>query len=146
MMPAWNLGTDMARFRDITKGHPIIMGRKTYDSIGRRPLPGRLNIVISRHPDFTAPDCKIVTTLEAALKTARATGTDEAFVIGGGAIYAEALPLADQIYLTRVHAAPPGDTYFRFPAAGWREISHEDHPADDQNDYPYSFITLERVV
>src|SRR5690606_3178604 len=121
----WRLPADLKRFRRITIGHPIVMGRRSYEAIGR-PLPGRTNIVVTRRADYTAPGCTVVHSLEEAL--ARAAASPEAFVIGGAQLYAEALPRAYRLYLTRVHAEIPGDTLF--PAvdwASWREIERERH-------------------
>ena len=139
----WILSTDMARFKQLTMGHPIIMGRKTYDTIGRS-LPGRLNIVISRNPGFQAEGCETAASVDAAIRSAERTGAQEAFVIGGGTIYAAAEPLADTIYLTRVHASPKGDTYFRYPEDRWQQGESEAHSADDKNQYDYEFLTLDR--
>ena len=107
----WRLPADLRHFRRLTMGHPIIMGRKTFTSIGR-PLPGRDNIVLSRQPDFAAPGCRVVHTVAAALAAAQAHPTDEAFVIGGGAVYALFLPMATRIHATIVRAVVAGDTHF----------------------------------
>ena len=144
----WHLPADLKHFKRLTVGKPIVMGRKTFDSIGK-PLPGRHNIVVTRNPDWRADGVTIVPNLAEAVAAA---GLDlrvrapEIMIIGGAQIYADALPLADRIYLTEVHSAPAGDT--RFPAlcdADWRETSREPHPAQD--DKPaYSFVTLERAA
>ncbi len=137
----WRLPDDLKRFKQTTLGKPVLMGRKTWDSIGR-PLPGRRNIVLSTKPGFTAAGADTFPSLEAAL--ASCAGDPEVMVIGGAEIYRMALPLATRIHLTRVHAAPDGDTFLDLPLAGWRELAREDHPADDRNAHPFSFITLER--
>lgn len=138
----WHLPGDLQRFKALTLGKPIIMGRKTFDSIGR-PLPGRSNIVISRQPELRLPGCVVVASLPAAL-TAAGTA-DEVMIIGGAEIYRQALPLAQRIYLTRVHAAIPGDAVFpALDAAQWRELVREDYSADERHAYAYSFVTLER--
>ena len=139
----WKLPADLARFKQVTMGHPIIMGRKTYESIGR-PLPGRQNIVITRNDDYAAEGCTIVTTLDEALEAAEQSGADEAFIIGGAQIFDAAINRATKLYFTKVHATPEGDVYFHYDPADWREIFNEDHPADDRNEYPYSFMTFER--
>lgn len=141
----WRLPADLRRFKAVTMGHPILMGRKTYESIGRA-LPGRTNIVMSRSRDFAAADCIVVPTLEAA-RSAAGSGT-ALMVIGGAQIYRECLPFVSRIHLTLVHAViEDGDAFFdawRLP--GWRESSHERHEADEQNSCPYSFITLDRCA
>ncbi|MCJ7557076.1 MAG: type 3 dihydrofolate reductase [Gammaproteobacteria bacterium] len=138
----WHLPADLRQFKTLTLGKPIIMGRKTYESIGR-PLPGRQNIVLSRDTGFQAPGCDICTSLQQALVLAG--NADEVMVIGGGALYEEVLVHADRIYLTEIHASIEGDT--RFPEidpARWREIARERHAADERNSLDYSFVTLAR--
>jgi dihydrofolate reductase len=137
----WYLPADLAHFRRTTVGHPIIMGRKTHESIGRA-LPGRQNIVITHDKNYHAEGCEVVTSLEAALQPV--SGADEVFIIGGQSIYELALPRTDRIYLTRVDADIPGDKYFLYEPAEWQETSVEKHPADDKNQYPYEFVLLER--
>jgi dihydrofolate reductase len=141
----WHLPADLKRFKAITLGKPIIMGRKTYDSIGR-PLPGRQNIVISRNPDFAAEGVTLVESLDAAIEAAG--DAPEAMVIGGANIYYQFLPRADRLYLTIVHTQiNDGDTFF--PAYNRREwrLSHEEtHPADGGNPYAYSFMTYQRIT
>jgi dihydrofolate reductase len=108
----WNIPEDMARFKKITTGHPIVMGRKTYESIGR-PLPGRTNIIISRNKDLEIKGCLTTDSLESALKIAKESpGSDEIFIIGGGQIFEESLGISDKLYLTVVDDEPPADTYF----------------------------------
>ena len=138
----WRLPADMARFRTLTMGKPIIMGRRTHESIGR-VLGGRHNIVVSRRPDFRAPDCTVAPSLEAALESA--SGATEVSVIGGASIYARALPLAARIHLTLVHASIDGDV--RFPGlepGEWREVSRTERGADARNRYDLSFVELSR--
>jgi dihydrofolate reductase len=141
----WKLPADLARFKQVTMGHPIIMGRKTYESIGR-PLPGRLNIVITRQAGFTVEGCTVVSSLDEALETAGQSGADEAFVIGGAQIFDLAIGRADKLYFTKVHATPPGDVYFHYDPSDWREVFSERHEQDDKNEYAYSFMTLERTA
>lgn len=138
----WHLPTDLKYFRDITMGKPIIMGRKTHESIGR-PLPGRKNIVVTRNPDFSAVGCEVVTTLHAGLELA--SDAPEIMMIGGATLYVDTLPMAHHIYLTEVHAEVEGDTWF--PAIDenqWQEISRADFSADERNQYDYSFVVYER--
>ncbi|MFZ9052997.1 MAG: type 3 dihydrofolate reductase [Woeseiaceae bacterium] len=139
----WRLSADLKRFKAITIGKPILMGRLTYESIGR-PLPGRQNIVISTQEDYSAPGCDVVATPAAAI--AAAGTADEIMVIGGGEIYRQFLPLAQRIYLTRVHAELAGDTYFpSLDEQDWRATHCEEHAADADNEYDYTFVTLERI-
>lgn len=139
----WHLPDDLKRFKAVTLGKPIIMGRKTYASIGR-PLPGRTNIVISRQTQFAAEGCTTVTSLEEAL--AAAGDTSEAMVIGGAEIFRQALPRADQLYLTRVHADVPGDTFFPdLVLDDWIELGSEYHPADDRHAFAFTFLRLRRA-
>jgi dihydrofolate reductase len=140
MLP-WHLSADLAHFKGVTMGHPIIMGSTTYKTIGR-PLPGRKNIVITRDTSFNAEGCTVVHSIEEAFSAAE--DADEAFVIGGGAIYEQTLPLATKLYITQVHAQPDGDVYFTYSKDAWREIHREDHVADEKNEYDYSFIELIR--
>ncbi|RME32785.1 MAG: dihydrofolate reductase [Gammaproteobacteria bacterium] len=141
----WHLPADLRYFRSVTMGKPIIMGRRTHESIGR-PLPGRHNIVVSSRPDFTpAPQCIRATSLAHALELAGPV--EEAMVVGGAALYLEALAHAGRIYLTEVHARVEGDVRFpRFDRSQWREVERRDLPADEANPHPYSFVLLERVL
>jgi dihydrofolate reductase len=136
----WRLSADLQRFKQLTMGHHLIMGRKTFDSIGRG-LPGRTTIVISRQADLPLPlGCRLAASLDDALRIAEAAVDSEAFVIGGAAIYRLALPKADRVYLTAVHANVEGDTFFReFDETKWLLSSEERHPADAKNEFDYSF-------
>ena len=139
----WRLSADLQRFKALTLGKPIVMGRKTYESIGR-PLPGRQNIVITRQADFNAAGCDVVASPEAAIEAAG--GADEIMIIGGSHIYAAFLPLADRIYLTRVHADVAGDAHL--PALNddeWRPEIVESVGADERNEYATDFVILERT-
>jgi dihydrofolate reductase len=139
----WHIPEDVRRFKALTMGKPVIMGRRTWESLPRRPLRGRQNIVISRNEHYSAPGARVVRDFESALFAA--ADVEEAFVLGGTAIFALALPQADRIYLTEVHASPEGDTYFpTFDRSLWRETLHEDHPADGERP-AYSFVDLERA-
>ena len=138
----WRLPADLAYFKRITMGHPVIMGRRTYESIGR-PLPGRLNIVVSRSPQFSAPGCTVVPSLAEAWRAAG--DAEEVCVIGGTSIFAEALPAADRIHLTEVEAEVPGDTWFpEFDRGEWTEREVERHAPDERHAYPFRIVVLER--
>jgi dihydrofolate reductase len=141
----WRLPLDMTRFRTRTTGHHVIMGRRTYESIGK-PLPERVNLVLSRRPDYAAPGCRVVQNLEDALEIARRAGESEAFVIGGADVYAAALPVADRVYLTRVDAEVNGDVRFPPLASGeWRETAREEHASDARHAHPFAITVLERA-
>lgn len=139
----WHLPADLRHFKTVTMGRPVIMGRRTHESIGR-PLPGRLNIVVSRNPDFRAEGCTVVASLADALQAA--SGAAEVFVVGGAQLYAEALPRADRLYLTRVEAEVEGDTWFpAFDAGAWRTVSSDMGAPDGKNPLPHRFEVLERA-
>jgi dihydrofolate reductase len=139
----WHISEDLKRFKSLTLGHHIIMGRKTFESIGR-PLPGRTNIVITRRADFGVEGCLTAHSLQEAI--ALAESDSEAFVIGGGEIYSQAIPLAQRIYLTRVHAGYAGDTIFpELNMAEWATTSVTIGKPADSSGPGYSFINLERV-
>lgn len=140
----WRLPDDLKRFKSLTIGHHLIMGRKTYESIGQA-LPGRTSIIISRNPDFNAPDCLLADSLEKALALAEADGEEETFVIGGSQIFQEALPLADRIYLTQVHVALPADVYFpKYDLDDWDDQMTEFHPPDGKHPFGFTFHKLIR--
>lgn len=135
----WRLPNDMKFFKNTTWGMPVIMGRKTFESLGK-PLAGRTNIVITRQENWSVPGVQVVKDLEDAIAASADTDAKEAYVIGGGEIYALALPLAQRIYLTRVHATLEGDTYFpAFERSQWELLSNLDFPADEKHAYAYSF-------
>jgi dihydrofolate reductase len=139
----WHLPADLRHFRQITMGHPILMGRKTYESIGK-PLPGRTSIIITTQKGYEAEGCIVTHSLQEALEQARQQ--DEAiYIIGGAEIYKQALPLTDTIYLTRLHHAFEGDVYFpELKEQDWETVEQEHHEPDEKNKYPYSFLTLKR--
>lgn len=139
----WRLSADLKRFKAITTGHSIVLGRKNYDDIGR-PLPNRTNYVLTRNPTFEAPGCVVCDSLERALGAAEKTGESECFIIGGAAIYKDAMPLVKKLYVTRVLAQVPGDVFFPDWGEGWRKISEELFPADEKNEYETSFEIWER--
>ena len=142
---AWYLPADLKRFKQLTMGHHLLMGRKTFEAIGRA-LPGRTTVVISRRRPSLPEGVELAGSLEEAFTLAAATGEDEAFVAGGAQIYHLALPRADRLYLTQVHAAIEGDT--RFPElveSEWELVSRVDHEPDGKNEYSYSFLVYDRV-
>jgi dihydrofolate reductase len=145
----WRLRSDLALFKQTTLGKPLIMGRKTWDSLPRKPLPGRLNLVLSRDGAFEPTGAVVCERFEEALEMAREQarddGVDEVCVIGGRALFDLALPRARRLYLTEVAAEPEGDV--RFPdidEAAWREVRRESHPAGEGDDFPFTFRVLER--
>ncbi|MFT5720411.1 MAG: dihydrofolate reductase [Motiliproteus sp.] len=145
----WYLPEDLKYFKAVTLGKVIIMGRKTYESIGR-PLPGRTNIVVSRDRNYSVEGVTVMHSLPHALEEARRVsglnGAEEALVIGGAELYAQALPLAERLYLTQVHHSIEGDTFFpELDCAQWQQISRRDFEAVAPNPHAYSFITLDRV-
>jgi dihydrofolate reductase len=138
----WRLPADLAHFKKVTMGHPIVMGRRTYESIGKA-LPGRRNIVVTRNVGLEAPGCIVVPSLEAAWRAAG--DADEACVIGGTSLFEETLPIADAIHLTEIEADVPGDTYFpEFDRSQWREREIARQPADARHAYAIRFLELER--
>ncbi len=146
----WHLPEDLRYFRRVTMGKPLVMGRRTFESIGR-PLPGRTNIVISRNPRFRAEGTRVVASLDDALQLARdialADGVDELLVIGGAEIYAQAIPRADRLYLTLVHAAVEGDALLPpIDWREWRETGRERHRGSGDNPHDYSFLVYERAA
>ncbi|MDR0413499.1 MAG: dihydrofolate reductase [Dysgonamonadaceae bacterium] len=138
------LPADLKHFKEITQGHAVIMGRKTFESLPNGALPNRKNIVLSRNKELKINGADVYPALDPAL--IRLANEKEVFIIGGAQIYAQALPAAGKIYLTKIHAAfPEADAFFpRFDLREWREISRETFPADEKNPYPYSFIELIR--
>lgn len=141
----WHISEDLRRFKQLTTGHPVIMGRKTYLSIGR-PLPNRRNIIISRQADLQIDGCEVFNSLEAAIAACREAGAEQAFVIGGGEIYRKSLPLADRIHYTRVCHAYEGDTTFpEIDPTQWKLVSAERFEHGEKYQYPYVFEIYERV-
>ena len=139
----WRMPADLQRFKRLTMGKPMIMGRRTWQSLPGL-LPGRPHVVISRDHSFDAPGADVVNSVEAAL--ARCAGEQEVMVIGGAQLYRQMLPLAARIHLTRIEADIPGDTLFpELDLQQWRQSGLERHPADDRNPYPYTFLELIRV-
>ncbi len=138
----WHLPADLKRFKQLTLGHPILMGRRTWESIGR-PLPGRRSVVITGNRSYEAPGAEVAHSLADAV--AACDGTDEAFVIGGASLFREALAKATRVYLTRVHATPPGDVWFPEESLrGWRVREEIPYPADERHAHAMTFYVLER--
>ena len=139
----WHLSSDLQNFKSVTIGKPIVMGRKTWESIGR-PLPGRDNIIITRNPDYSADGCVVCHSLEEALQPYSAS--PEVVIIGGHDIFRSALDMADRLYLTEVHADVLGDTWFPvFDRSEWKASERQEFAADEKNDFPFSFTLLERL-
>ncbi|MGD8744170.1 MAG: dihydrofolate reductase [Candidatus Woesebacteria bacterium] len=140
----WNLPADLKRFKKITMGHHIIMGRETFESIGK-PLPGRKNIVVSRNKKYEAEGCRVVHSLKDALEIAKTNKEDEVFVIGGEQIYSLALPRADKIYLTKVKKNYEGDTFFpEMDMNNWKVTSKESFKSNGDNPLAFEFIIYEK--
>ncbi|MEE2996446.1 MAG: dihydrofolate reductase [Pseudomonadota bacterium] len=142
----WKVSGDLKYFKDVTLGKPIVMGRKTYESIGR-PLPGRCNFVISRNPEFSAEGIEVFASLKCLISCIKQRGAAELMIIGGAALYAEALDFANKIYLTEIHADIAGDVSFpTISSSNWQEISREWHAAGERDDHDHSFVILERIT
>jgi len=147
----WRLKSDLALFRALTLGKPVIMGRRTWDSLPRRPLPGRINIVLSRDGTFGPAGALVCEDFSEAVQIGREQaeeeGAEEVCVIGGAALFELALPRAGRIYLTEVEAEPAGDVWFPpFDETRWREVRREAHPASEVDEFPFVFRVLERSV
>lgn len=139
----WRLSTDLKRFKKLTTGHVVIMGRKTFASMNK-PLPNRTNIIITRNATFKAEGCIIVSSLEEALEEAKKYD-ENPFIVGGGEIYRLAMPIADVLEMTYVHHAFEADTFFpEIPSDQWEATFEEDHVADEKNEYDFSFITYQK--
>jgi dihydrofolate reductase len=138
----WRLSADLQRFKALTMGKPIVMGRKTYESIGK-PLPGRTNIVVTRDTGYSADGCRVVHSIDEALLAAG--DCDEVMIMGGADLYSQMLPRADRLYLTEVQADVSGDARFPgFDKAQWQELERESHRADEKNEFDYDFVVLAR--
>ena len=140
----WRLPDDMKHVRALTVGKPLIMGRRTYESFPRRPLPDRTNIVVTRDPSFHPDGVVVARTPDEAL--ALAGDAPEVIVFGGASIFGHFLPMADRLYVTEVDASVGGDTYFpKLDPSHWREVEREEHPKDERHAFPFRFLTLDRV-
>ena len=138
----WHISEDLKHFKKITMGKPIIMGRKTHESIGR-PLPGRENIILTRDRSYKAEGCTVLHSMDDIFEHCK--DIEEVMITGGAEIYKLALDQVSNLYLTEVHAEVEGDTYFpEFERSKWKEISREDHKADEKNEFNYSFLVLEK--
>ena len=139
----WRLPEDLKRFKQLTIGKPVIMGRLTYESIGK-PLPDRRNIVLSARKGLNIEGCEVVDTPDAAIRLAG--GAEEVMVIGGGGVYSQMLPMADRIYMTRIDATFDGDTFFpELNDDEWQVVDCVDFPADESRQFGFSFVTLDRI-
>lgn len=139
----WRLPADLKHFQVLTTGHTVIMGRKTYDSIGK-PLPNRINIVISRNDDLNIPGCITVKSMQEAIESS--SNDQEIFVMGGAEIYSQFVPFTQKIYLTKIHHQFDGDIFFpKLDLSEWRETGRQDFEVDDKNQYKYSFLILEKT-
>ena len=139
----WRLPADLRRFKRLTLGHHLVVGRKTWESIGR-PLPGRKMVVVTRQRGFRADGVEVVHSVDDALAVARENGEDEVFIAGGEEIYRQTLARAHRLYLTLVHATFEGDAFFpEYDAAAWTEVEREDRAADEKNPHAFSFVTYE---
>jgi dihydrofolate reductase len=143
----WHMPADLKRFKELTMGHHLIMGRKTFESVGK-PLPGRINVVVTRNVDFTPDGVAVSRSVEEAISKAEAAGDDEVFIAGGAEIYAQTIHRADRMYITRLHGEPEGDTFFpEFDDVNeWKLVDAEHFEADERNAFPYSFLTYERAA
>ncbi|CAG5069704.1 IS1595 family transposase ISSsu9 [Dyadobacter sp. CECT 9623] len=140
----WRLPDDLKRFKQLTLNHPMIMGRKTFESIGK-PLPGRTSIVVTRNPDFDYEGIIVAHSLEAAIALAAETERDEVFIIGGGELYKQAQPLADRLYVTEVHTEIDGDTYFQIAKPeSWQETERSVHEHDERHSLKFEFVNYAR--
>lgn len=140
----FHLRADLKRFKELTTGHTVVMGRRTFESLPKGALPNRRNIVLTRQTNFAAPGIEVFATMQEAFA---ACADDEIFIIGGASVYAEALPHADRLFLTHVHAVPEkADVFFPELATDqWRCVASEEHEADEQNDKPYTFSNYVRA-
>jgi dihydrofolate reductase len=140
----WHLPVDLKYFKELTMSHHILMGRRTYESIGR-PLPGRPNIIISRNPDFQAEGCQVVNSIAKAITIAESNLETEVFICGGSSIYRDTLHIADRLYITRIHETFQCDKFFpEFDKANWKEVSKKFCPPDNNNIHPLTFFIYER--
>lgn len=139
----WHIPADLKRFKKITSGHPVIMGKLTYESLPVRPLPNRRNIVITDKPGESFDGCTTVYSIDQALELCNET--EESFVIGGGSVYRQFLPFCNRLYLTLVHKEFHADTFFpQIDLTEWRLVGREDHGPEEPNDFFYSFLTFEK--
>jgi dihydrofolate reductase len=142
----WDLPDDLKRFKRLTMGHSIIMGRKTFESIGK-PLPGRTNIVVTRNPQYQPHGCRVAHSFKEALTISQDIEDEEVFIIGGAGLFRQALDIADRIYLTQIHAQVQADVFFpQYDQSNWQEITSSFRPADDANQFGSTFQQLVRIA
>jgi dihydrofolate reductase len=140
----WHLPADLKYFKNLTTGHCIVMGRKTFDSLGRL-LPNRTHVIITRQKNYQAEGVIVVNSIEEAINTCAEKGEEEIFIIGGAEIFKQALNNANRLYLTRIRHSFDGDTWLpEFNPSDWKEVNREDHQPDEKNVYSYSFLTYQR--
>ncbi|MFP4090586.1 MAG: dihydrofolate reductase [Cyclobacteriaceae bacterium] len=136
----WHMPADLKFFKNTTKGHWVIMGRKTFESMNG-PLPNRTHIIITRKPDYQAEGCYVVSSIEAAFELASRQNLDKVFILGGAEIYRQTMDKAEQMYITEIKSTFEGDSFFPdIDSTYWQEVSREEHPADEKNPYPYAFV------
>lgn len=143
----WRLPDDMKYFMETTTNHHVIMGRRNYESIPHkfRPLPDRVNIIVTQQDSYEAPECLITNSIEEAIEIARKDNQEEVFIIGGGQIYAQAMDIADRLYVTEIKASFEGDTFFpEIDKTDWLELSRKNHPTDDRHQHEFDFVVYER--
>ncbi|MBB6325626.1 dihydrofolate reductase [Algoriphagus iocasae] len=142
----WRIPTDFKRFKALTSGNYILMGRKTFESLGK-PLPNRTHLVITRNPEFEVPEGHhVFESVEEVFIYCSKIGVEKLYVIGGGEIYKQTIGIADELVITEVEASPEGDTYFpEIDLNNWKEVSRESHPADEKNQFPFSFVDYVRI-
>lgn len=141
----WKLPADLRRFQRLTMGHAMLMGRRTFESIGSRPLPGRPLIVVSRREDYAPAGVRVARSVQEGIDLAREAGETELFVAGGTGIYRDAMPVADRLHLTRIEEDVPGDAYFpEFDETQWRLVEREDHEPTEENPFAWSFQVYDR--
>ena len=141
----WKLSNDFAYFKNKTWGMPVIMGRKSYDSL-KKALPGRINVVVTGKTDWHPDGIFVVNNIKSAIEKAKESDAKEIFIIGGGEIFKQTMDIVSRIYLTRVHATIDGDTYYpEIEKDKWNLISEQSYPADDKNNYPYTFEVWEKI-
>lgn len=141
----WHMPADLKYFKETTTGHYVIMGRKTYESVDK-PLPGRLNIIVTRQKDYHREGCIVVHNVEEAFALGEKNRQEEVFILGGSQIYALTMDLADRIYLTEIQAEFEGDSYFpKIDDTQWKEVKREGHEPDEKNPHPYAFVVLQRT-
>ena len=142
----WKLSSDLKRFKNLTSGHYLLMGRKTYDSLGK-PLPNRTHLIITRNPDFEVPEGHYAfASVDEAFIFCNKIGVEQLFIIGGGQIYQETIDSCDVLEVTEVEATPEGDTFFpEIDLKIWKEVERESFPADEKNEYPFAFVTYKKI-